>query len=172
MRSVLRLFAPLLLGILIGASAMTVHNGRQVEQLMFSVKVLKEKLAAAQQEVEELRTNLTTEKRQVVTGIEVEVHFSDSLTSYEEQEAELAIEKKIKEWLEPLYGEELDKLNPRMIPQIIDGRDVPVESNKYRLTTRIVLIREEVFVYLEAKIEQPDDKPKEIAKSIKSTCAG
>jgi predicted transcriptional regulator len=154
----LRVLGLLLLGALLGASAMSVHTGRQIEQLMYSVRVLNEELAAARQEADELRASLSSERQQVITGIKVDIGFADDLTAHEERETRLAIEKKVKEWLEPLYGEELNKLNPRLVPRIIDGRDVKVEHKRFRLTTRIVFIGEEVLVFVEAAIPPPGER--------------
>nr|MBU4514360.1 hypothetical protein [Bacillota bacterium] len=51
----LRFAAPILLGILIGATLITVHMGRQIEQLMYTVRVLNEELTAANRELESAR---------------------------------------------------------------------------------------------------------------------
>jgi hypothetical protein len=157
MKIVLRVWGSLVLGVLIGASFMAVHTSRQIEQLMYSVRVLNEELATVRQEAEELRTSLSTEKQEVVTGIQVDIHFTDDLTAHEEREARLAIEKKVKEWLEPLYGEELNNLNPRMVPRIIDGREVQVEIKNFQLVTSIVFVSEEILVCLDATIYQPEE---------------
>jgi flagellar basal body-associated protein FliL len=153
MRRALRIISILILGALLGASAMSVHTSRQIEQLMYSVRVLNEELAAARQETAELRANLTSERRQVVTGIKVEIEFADDLTAHQEKEAHLAVEKKVKEWLAPLYGQEVATLNPRLVPRIIDGREVEVENLRFVLTTRIVFAGEEFLVLVDAEIK-------------------
>lgn len=158
MRRILRLLGPVLLGVLLGASAMAVQTSRQIEQLMFAVRVLNEELAAARLEIDELRSSLSSERREVVTGIKVDIQFNDDLTAIEEREAHLAIEKKVKEWLEPLYGEEVSKLNPRMVPRIVDGRIVEVENKMFQLTTRIVFAGEEFMVYVEAAVQRPSEE--------------
>jgi len=157
-RRALRILSVLVLGALLGASAMSVYTSRQIEQLMYSVRVLNAELTAARQEVDELRASLSSERRQVVTGIKVEIEFTDDLTAHQEREAHLAIEKKVKEWLEPLYGEDLETLNPRMVPRIIDGRDVQVENQHFRLTTRIVFAGEEFLVLVDAAIRPPQER--------------
>ncbi|MBE0467054.1 MAG: hypothetical protein IBX71_07525 [Candidatus Desulforudis sp.] len=158
MRRILRLLGPVLLGVLLGASAMAMQTSRQIEQLMFAVRVLNEELAAARLEIDELRSSLSSERREVVTGIKVDIQFNDDLTAIEEREAHLAIEKKVKEWLEPLYGEEVSKLNPRMVPRIVDGRIVEVENKMFQLTTRIVFAGEEFMVYVEAAVQRPSEE--------------
>lgn len=164
----LRLLAALVLGVLFGAGVMTVHMARQIEELMYRIRVLDEELAASRLEADELRASLSSERRQVVTGVRVDISFADELTIYEEQDARLEIEKKVKEWLQPLYGAELDSVNPEMIPRIVDGRDVQVETKKFRVTTRIVYIGGEVLVCLEAAIDRPPEfKPRELTGPVR-----
>lgn len=157
MKRTLRVLGVLMLGFLLGASAASVHTSRQIEQLMYNIRVLNEELSAARQEADELRSSLSTERQQVVTGIKVEITFADELNAHDEREARLAVEKKVKEWLEPLYGQELRELNPRLVPRVIDSRDVDVDHKRYRLTTRIVFVGEEVVVYVEAAVVPPDE---------------
>ncbi|MBU4533311.1 MAG: hypothetical protein U1D96_06360 [Eubacteriales bacterium] len=150
----LRFAAPILLGILIGATLITVHMGRQIEQLMYTVRVLNEELTAANRELESARDSLSDQRLQVVRGIKVDVRLPDELTSYEERSVRLEIEKTVKGWLQPLHGQDVKALRFPVVPQIIDGRDVDVDGKVYRLQTRIVYIGEEIIVYVEGKPER------------------
>lgn len=149
MRGLLRLVMPLLLGVLLGATLMTLHTGRQIEHLMYTVRRLNEELAEVNRELESVRENLSDEKRGVIGAIRVEVVLPDELTGFEERSAQLEIEKTVKQWLEPLYGQDTAAVNFMVVPQIINGRDVSVDGEDYRLQTRLVFIGEEVVVYVE-----------------------
>lgn len=159
MNALLRFFTPFILGVLVGATLMTVHNGRQIEHLMYTVRLLNEELTAVNQELESVRDNLSDERHRVVAGIKVDVRLPPNLNGYEERSARLEIEKTVKRWLEPLYGQDTDTLNFVVIPQIIDGRDVPVDGRNYRLETRIVFIGEEIIVYVQGTPQPAGNGP-------------
>lgn len=159
MKGLLRVMAPFILGVLVGATLMTVHNGRQIEHLMYTVRLLNEELTAVNQELESVRENLSDERRRVISTIKVDVRLPPDLTSYEERSARLEIEKTVKRWLEPLYGQDTDTLNFVIIPQIIDGRDVAVDGRNYRLETRLVFVGEEMIVYVQGTPESTTTGP-------------
>lgn len=154
-----RLVVAFLLGVLVGSTLMTVHNGRHIEHLMYTVRSLDEELTAANRELDTVRGNLSDERRRVVGAIRVEVRLPPDLTSYEERAARFEIEKTVKEWLEPLYGQDTATLNFVVIPQIIDGREVSVDGADYRLQTRLVYIAEEMVVYVEGTPVPADGDP-------------
>ncbi|MBO8128429.1 MAG: hypothetical protein H0Z39_04415 [Peptococcaceae bacterium] len=156
MKSILRLLAPFILGLLVGGTGMTVYLGGQIDQLIFRVQTLKEEIGAAEQQIAELEKNIANRHQQTVTSIKVNIKFSDNLTKLEKQTARLEMEKKVKQWLDPLYGQEVNSLNHQMIYQIVNERIVEVEGKLYQLYTRVIYLGENIVIYLEAKRKQPE----------------
>lgn len=142
----------LFMGVLVGASLANIVIGKQIDYLHMSNESLRRQLSISERELQSLKESLVQKKKQVVTGIEVEICFAgEKLTGYEESVAALTVEERVEEWLEVIKGQDLDDINYMLIPQIIDGREIDVDGRKLGLKVKLVVIAKSVVVYLEVK---------------------
>jgi len=143
--------AILFLGVVLGASSTSVAIGKQVDSLIIENRSLIEKLSVTEKEIKEIRENNDAKHKRIITKISTQVTFSEkcSLTEYEQSTIELFVEKKVREWLEIINGQEVETVNYSLVPRIIDNREIEVEGDKYLLKVELVVVTENLMVYLE-----------------------
>ena len=152
MKRLLPKLAIFIVGVIAGASATGVFIGDRVDALYLENRVLKSQLTAAEKDIQQLRQ----QKRNpagVVSKISSRVSFSQDcdFTEYEKSTVEMTVEKKLREWLKLVVGQELDTVNYQLVPRIVDNREIGVEEKKVRLKVELVVISENVTVYLEVR---------------------
>ncbi|MBF7083065.1 hypothetical protein IT084_08755 [Desulfallas sp. Bu1-1] len=139
-----------ILGMIAGSAVTGVTIGRQIDTLYIENRSLKDKLAVNEKELAQLRKKNREHKR-LVTKISTRVYFPEDcdLSEYERSTIELTVEKKVREWLKVISGQEVETINYLLVPTIVDNREIEVEGMKIRLKVNLVVISENVVVYLE-----------------------
>lgn len=152
MKRLLPKLAIFTVGVIAGASAAGVFIGDRVDVLYLENRVLKSQLTAAEKDIQQLREQKQTPAR-VVSKISSQVSFSQDcdFTEYEKSTVEMTVEKNLREWLKLVVGQELDTVNYQLVPRIVDNREIEVEEKKIRLKVELVVISENVIVYLEVR---------------------
>ncbi|WP_066635461.1 hypothetical protein [Desulfolucanica intricata] len=146
-----RLIAFFILGMFVGGVGINIKIGKHIDELIIVNQNLQEQLTNTEQELQQMYANLENKQSRVVSGIEIHVIFPEvDITKFEKSEVNLKIEHEVRSWLQVIQGEEVEKLNYTLIPQIIDERIVEVDNKKYKLKTKLIVILEKVRVYLEA----------------------
>ncbi|MBC7104498.1 MAG: hypothetical protein H5T97_01015 [Firmicutes bacterium] len=141
-----------ILGALVGAGLVNALVGRQIDELLLQIQLLRARLFELQKETDELREARRRQEYRLVESLEVRVRLLDQgFASYELNAIGLAVEKQVSEWLQPLKGRELARLEWEVIPQIIDGREVTAEGFTFRLQTNLIVISETLVVQVEAR---------------------
>ncbi|MBM7854073.1 putative RNase H-like nuclease (RuvC/YqgF family) [Desulfohalotomaculum tongense] len=156
-RLMIRLLAAVLMGIILGSSGMNLYISRQFEELTAKNRTLEEELKTARNDVEELRKRLEKqEQRKEITDIKpnvrLEAEEKDNLPSFEAISVKLNGQKKIKQLLLPLKGQEIKNVDYSLIPRVIDGREFESEGRRYVLKVDIIIITNELHVYATAKL--------------------
>lgn len=151
MKKVLFFTAVFALGSMLGATLSGVLIGKQIDTLYIENRSLREKISAHEQEIKELKENSYSSYRRIITQINTNVSFNEkcAYTDYEKSTIELTVEKKVRQWLDVITGQEVESVNYLLVPGIIDKREIEVEGNKIRLEVTLVVISESVIVYLE-----------------------
>ncbi len=151
----IRLAVFFILGMLMGSVFVSIYVGRQIDHLTQENEILLRQQEQLQDELNHLRESMGEREKEVVSSIETHITVTgESLTRLEENAVILAIDKQVQQWLEPLKGQEVKKLNHLLIPQIIDNRSVEVAGTSYRLSVKLVISGPEMVFYLEAKMEK------------------
>lgn len=150
MRTLLPKLAIFILGIIAGAATTGVFVGDRVDALHMENRLLKQQLAAAEKDLQQLEEKKQTSRR-VVTKISSRLSFAEDcdFTEYERSTVEMAVEKNVREWLKLVLGQDLKTVNYQLVPRIVDNRELEVEGKKIRLQVELVVISENVIVYLE-----------------------
>ncbi|SFG48019.1 hypothetical protein SAMN05660649_01778 [Desulfotomaculum arcticum] len=150
MKRVLFFTAVFSLGILLGATLSGVLVGIQIDALYIENRSLREKISVNEKEIKELKENNASYRR-IITKVSTKVSFDDKCkyTDYEKSTIELTVDKKVREWLKVITGQEVESVNYQLVPGIIDNREIEVEGNKIRVKITMVVIAENVLVYLE-----------------------
>lgn len=153
-KEILRMAAFLVAGMLLGGVFLTVIIGRQVDQLQYANELLCRQLELCQDELNHLKQSMGAREKEIVTGIETNITITgESMTALEKNNLLPALDKQVREWLEPVKGQEVKKLNHLLVPQIIDNRIVEAEGAGYRLKVKLVVIDTNIVIYLEARKE-------------------
>ncbi|MDN5347748.1 MAG: hypothetical protein PWP65_1312 [Clostridia bacterium] len=153
----LRYLAIFVLGALSGATAINALTAHHLEELILANDNLRQQLQNTAEELVKVKENLAQPSYQVVTAIEAHITFveGDKLPAVEQQSAALILTREAQKILAPLKGQEVKKLNPILIPAMIDGRLIPVNGRQFRLKADLVLISEKLIIYLQARLVPP-----------------
>ncbi|CEP65994.1 Uncharacterized [Moorella glycerini] len=147
----MRYLAIFILGFLLGASLTNLLLARQQEQLHLARTELEQRLAAASEELVQLKENLDRESRQVIVAVEPVITFSgDRPPAVEGRAVTQSLTREIQDILAPLKGQEVRRLNPALVPAMIDGRTVKVNGRQFKLKVTLLLISDKVIVHVQA----------------------
>jgi hypothetical protein len=143
--------AVFILGVLTGAALTGVSIGNQVDALYIENRALQDNLQVAERELQQLRENSKTSHKRVISKITTRVAFSEACdySEYERSTIELTVEKKVREWLKIISGQEVETINYQLVPRIVDNREMEVDGNKIQLKVNLVVIAENAVVFLE-----------------------
>ncbi|MCF8012367.1 MAG: hypothetical protein K9L17_11925 [Clostridiales bacterium] len=159
----LRLVIIFFLGILLGASLTNMIIGVQIDHLHMSNRSLQQQLSVSERELQSLKESLEEKKKEIITGIETVIKFSgEKLTEYEESSARITIDKQVEEWLKITKGQEIKKLDYMLIPEIIDNREIKIEGRSLGLKVKLVVVTQNLIVYIEAYPVKSEENNKEL----------
>lgn len=150
----------LILGIILGAASTNLYIGRQVDYLTLTNKTLQNSLADAERQLQNIKETSEDKKKSTISGFDIFLLMDslEGLTDYDQLTVEYEVDKKVKEWLQPLLGEKVDGFDSLLIPRIIDNREVEVNGNKYRLKTYLVVVNIKTTVYIKSAKVKTNDK--------------
>jgi len=150
-----QLAAIFLIGVLAGGAGVNSLVGKQVDRLSLANGALHEQLAATEKELHQVKESLKSRQTLVVNGLDVYVSFAPGkpASGYDQKKVQLFVENKVREWLQPLLGQEIGALNYLLIPQVIDLRQVELDGIKYTLKVKLVVVSQRTAVYLEVAPE-------------------
>jgi len=150
MKRLLPRVALFILGIILGASAANVIAGDTVDALHMENRLLKQRLTTVENDLHQLEEKKQTPQR-VITKItsRVDFHAECDLTDYEKNAAGLKVEQNVREWLQPVLGQDLETVDYQLVPRIVDHREIEVEGKKISLKVELVVISENLTVYVE-----------------------
>jgi len=143
-----------ILGALLGAGAIGMLIGNQVDYLTLTNKNLQDQLAEREYQLQKLKESSRQNMEQVISSIEayLSADSMEGLTEYDQLSLQLEASKRIKEWLSPLVGQDINSLDNLLIPRIVDDRIIEAGSSKYRLKTHLVIINQKVKIYVKARL--------------------
>ena len=148
----MRYLACFILGFILGACLTNLLLARQQEQLYLSKSALEQHLASAREEIARLKENLAAESYQAIVSIEPVITINgEKISSVEARAATQEISRKVQELLAPLIGQEVRRLNPALIPLMLDNRTVKVDGREFTLKVTLLLVSESVIVHVEAQ---------------------
>ncbi len=154
-KDIFRLAAFLVIGMLLGGVFLTVIIGRQIDKLKYANELLCRQLELCEDDLNHLKQSMGAREKEVVTGVETNITITgENMTALEESAVLPVLDKQVREWLEPVKGQEVKELNHLLVPQIVDNRVVEAEGAGYRLKVKLVVIDTNIVVYLEAKKEK------------------
>lgn len=138
------------LGILSGASCTTVLIGSQIDALHIENMSLQDKMRTMEKHIEQLKEK---PQKRIISRVDTHVQFADKndFTDFEKSMIALEVEKSIRAWLEPIYGQGVAEVNHRLIPDIIDERQIEVGNRIIALSVEMIVIAETVSVYIEVQ---------------------
>jgi hypothetical protein len=154
-KEIYRMAAVLVAGMLLGGVFLTIIIGRQIDKLQYTNDLLSRQLELCQDDLNHLKQSMGARDKEIVTGIETNIAVTgENMTALEENNVLPVLDQQVREWLEPVKGQEVKKLNHLLVPQIIDNRTVEYEGAVYRLKVKLVVIDANIVIYLEAKKEK------------------
>lgn len=65
----------------------------------------------------------------------------------------------MRDWLHPLLGQEVSRLDYLLIPRVVDRRQVDVDGRKYVLKVNLVVVAERTMIYLDAVPQKSASTP-------------
>lgn len=148
----MRFLAFFILGLILGATLTNLLVAHQQEQLYLGMAELEQQLNDTREELKQLKENQDRYSRPVISAIDPVISFKGSKPpSIEGRAATQSITQKVQEFLAPLKGQEVRRLNPALIPAMIDGRVVKVNGRQFLLKVTLLLVSETVIVHVEAQ---------------------
>lgn len=147
-----RLAAAFLVGVLVGGAAVNAALGRQVDSITLMNNSLKEEIANCRDELQQLRKSLASSRVQKITALEVQVTIASGrdIPELDRTKGSLTVEKTVREWLQPLLGQEIDRLEYQLVPQVVDGRQVSIDGRNYVLRVNLVVVAAKTKIYVTA----------------------
>lgn len=141
--------AVFVLGVLCGASLSTVLMGSQIDALYIENMSLQENLLTMEKQVQQLRDK---PQKKVVDKIVGHVEFTseNDFNEFEKSIIKLTVEKNIREWLKPIYGQALAEVNYQLIPGVIN-REIEIDQIVVSLAVKMIVISELVEVWVEVQ---------------------
>lgn len=148
----LRGAALIVLGLILGASLTNLYIGRQLDNLSLANRSLREDLAYTRQQLQKMKEAAEIKRRHAISEVETFLILDsrENLTDYDRIAVELEAGKIVKEWLNPIIGQEVAGLDSLLIPRILDNRQIEANGNRYRLTTQLVVVNRKTSVYIRA----------------------
>jgi len=128
----------LFLGILIGAAGLNIVVGSHLDRAELEILKLRTELKDKSEQLE------VKKQAAVVDEINIHVNYSDEYEKIEIQSA-------VKKLLENIKGQEVQSLDPLLVTNIVDGRTVVTENQKYSLKVRGTLVSEKIIMYVDAE---------------------
>ncbi|OAT82254.1 hypothetical protein [Desulfotomaculum copahuensis] len=157
----LRLLAALLVGMLAGGALINVLLGEQVDRLTLESSALLDKLASTEKELQQVKASLANRQMRSITAVEVHVTLTagKEIPELDQAKARLVVENKVRDWLHPLLGQEVDRLDHLLIPRVVDRRIINVDGRRYALKVILVVVAERTVIYLEAVPQKTSAAP-------------
>jgi hypothetical protein len=137
---------------LVGGAVVNVLLGRQVDRITLLNNSLKDALASREDEVKQLQQSLATHRIEKITGVEVYVSIAGGkdIPELDQTKGRLTMEGMVREWLQPLLGQEIDRLDHQLVSQVVDGRQVNVDGRGYVLRVKLVVVAAKTKIYVSA----------------------
>lgn len=151
-RAVYKILSVFILGFLLGASLTNAHIGSQVDNLSIANQTLQQELMDMQLKIQQQKEKSTAANKLTINSIEtfLIIESTDELTDHDKMSLELECNKKVKEMLQTLIGQEISNIDSLLIPQIIDNREIEANGNKYKIKTNLIVLNKNTLVYLKA----------------------
>ncbi len=143
-----------ILGIIIGALLLNIIVSKKLDILILDNNKLKNNCQEKDLEINELKSNLKEQKKHFIQKLSIEIN--SDLNQHTEQK----IEKKIKDLLSGLIGENYKNLDPLLLRNIIHQRYLMVEDKTYRLELDYIVISEELKIFVKiSKNKEENSEP-------------
>lgn len=138
--------AVFILGMLAGASLSTIMIGSQIDDLHIENISLRDNLQTLEKQIQQLQEK---PQKRIVSRIDTHVEFADEsdFNDIEESVIRLTVEKCIREWLNPILGQNVAEVNYLLIPGIIN-REIETDKNVVLLRVEMVVISDTVSIYV------------------------
>lgn len=148
----------LILGFILGSALTNMYIGSQLDNLTLANRSLQDQLADTQQKLQQLKDTSEIRKKHTINAVETFLLLDsrDHLTDYDKMAVEFEADKKVKEWLDPVVGQDVAGLDSLLIPRIVDNREIEANGNKYRLRTYLVVVNRKTTVYVKASRVKSD----------------
>ncbi len=142
----------LILGFILGSSLTNMYLGHQLDNLTLANRSLRDELADTQQKLQQLKEFSENRKKHAINSVEsfLIIDSREDLTDYDKMTVEFEASKRVKEWLEPVIGQDVSALDGLLIPRILDNREIEANGNTYRLRTHLVVVNRKTTVYIKA----------------------
>lgn len=151
-RTTYKILSVLILGFLLGASLTNVYIGSQVDNLTIANRTLQQELMDLQLKNQQQKEKSDSINKPTINSVEtfLIIESTDELTDHDKMSLELECNKKVKEMLQPLIGQEISNIDSLLIPRIIDNRELEANGNKFRIKTNLIVLNKKTLVYLKA----------------------
>lgn len=150
----------LMLGIILGSLITNIYIGSQLDHLSLANSELRDELADVRHNFQKLKEATETKKKNTIESVEIFLLMTsrEGLTDYDEISVEHEAKRKVKEWLNPVIGQDMAGLDGLLIPGIVDNREIEANGNKYLLRTYLIVVNRKTCVYIKAARVKPDAK--------------
>lgn len=148
----------LILGFILGSALTSMYIGYRLDNLTLANRALQDELADAHQKLTQLKEITKTPKKPTISSVETFLLLDsrEDLTDYDKITVEFEANKKVKEWLNPIVGQDVSSLDSLLIPRIVDNREIEANGNRYRLRTYLVVVNRTTAIYIKATLIKPD----------------
>ncbi|MFW5981110.1 MAG: hypothetical protein ACOCRU_00880 [bacterium] len=128
------------LGIITGATFITIFTSRNIDHLVLENKDLSSKIEEQEKKIEQLDKQF--QNRLIVHSITP--HLDTDLNKHTQQE----IIKKVRNLLNGLLGKDIAEIDPLLLRDIINEGYIMVEGHSYQLHLSYIVISDELKLYL------------------------
>ncbi|OWZ84697.1 hypothetical protein [Natranaerobius trueperi] len=141
-----------LIGILIGAYISFHYFSQELESLYWEKTELDQELTQTEERVSKLEEELRNmEEQWSQYPPQSKVKKTDIVVDYDNTQVELAIEEFCQEIASEVIGHQVSQLEPNLIYQLFDKREVSINDSKYKIEVDSLIITEELTVWVTPK---------------------
>lgn len=140
-----------LLGIIIGATLLNLFLSQQVDRLILEKKHLEVKVKEQEDQIKQLEENKYKYNyiRKLTINLDTDVN----------KHTQQVIKNKIRDLLSGLLGKEIKSIDPLLLWDVINDRYIPVEDKTFHLHLEIMVITEELQLYIKVKSTKKGEEP-------------
>ncbi|MFW6035351.1 MAG: hypothetical protein ACOCRZ_03775 [Halothermotrichaceae bacterium] len=136
-----------ILGIILGSTLLNIFIGRKIDLLIYENNEYKDQIEKKEIQIENLNQTLNQYRKRFINSVKIELETD--INKHNQQ----AIKDEINKLLSNTIGQEINKIDPLLLRDIVNNRIIPVEDKKYYLKLICLVIDDQLKLYFKVNTD-------------------